>query len=128
MEHLDGIHYERFYRDLIDTAFLINEVVEGETESGDIETYYEFADAEDEAYHDGATLSEYGNAFYFKDGKIYECVIYLENSECTGINLYNGLDEIKKIVQDLLELYHGDKLDLFEQQPWTKDYLASESN
>ena len=97
MEHLDGIHYERFYRDLIDTAFLINEVVEGETESGDIETYYEFADAEDEAYHDGATLSEYGNAFYFKDGKIYECVIYLENSECTGINLYNGLDEIKKI-------------------------------
>ena len=69
MEHLDGIHYERFYRDLIDTAFLINEVVEGETESGDIETYYEFADAEDEAYHDGATLSEYGNAFYFKDGK-----------------------------------------------------------
>ena len=35
--------------------------MEGETESGDIETYYEFADAEDEAYHDGATLSEYGN-------------------------------------------------------------------
>ena len=33
MEHLDEIHYERFYRDLIDTAFLINEVVEGETES-----------------------------------------------------------------------------------------------
>ena len=38
-----------------------------------------------------------------------------------------GLDEIKKIVQDLLELYHGDKVDLLEQQPWTKDYLASES-
>ena len=127
MEHLDGIHYERFYRDLIDTAFLINEVVEGETESGNIETYYNFDDAEDEAYHDGATLSEYGNAFYFKDGKIYECVIYLENSECTGINLYNGLDEIKEIVHDLLELYHGDKVELLEQQPWAKDYLASGS-
>jgi len=57
MEHLDGIHYERFYRDLIDTAFVINEAVEGETEAVDIETDYEFADAEDEAYHDGATLS-----------------------------------------------------------------------
>jgi hypothetical protein len=102
MEHLDKIHPERFYRELIDNAFLIQEVVEGEMESGEWQTYYNFEDAEDEASHDGASLSEYGNAFYFKDDKIYECVIYLENMECTGVNLYNDPSEIKSFVKELL--------------------------
>lgn len=124
MEHLDGIHYERFYRELIDDAFLIQEVIEGETPSGDTETYYNFDDAEDEAYHDEATLSEYGAAFYFKDGKIYECIIYFENMECTGVNLYDSADEIKSFVQQLLEMEGGDKAELLEQQPWAAAYLS----
>ena len=59
MEHLDGIHYERFYRDLMDSATLIYEVIEGETDDGNLENYYQFEDAKDEASHDGATLSEH---------------------------------------------------------------------
>jgi len=123
MEHLDNIHPERFYRELIDDAFLIQEVVEGETESGEWERYYNFEDAEDEASYDGAILSEYGNAFYFKDDKIYECVIYLENMECTGVNLYSDTNEIKSFVNDLLDLA-GDEEELLDQQPWAKKFLS----
>ena len=56
MEHLDGIHYERFYRNLITDkeASLIYEGIEGETEGGETETYYCFDDATNDAYHDGA--------------------------------------------------------------------------
>lgn len=125
MEHLDGIHYERFYRDLIDSATLINEIIEGETEGGDFETYYNFDDAEDEASYDGATLSEYGNAFYFKEGKIYECIIYFENMECTGVNLYSEPNEVKAFVKDLLDLENGDEEELLYHQPWAKEYLAT---
>lgn len=124
MEHLDNIHPERFYRELIDDAFLIQEVVEGETESGEWERYYNFEDAEDEASYDGAILSEYGNAFYFKDDKIYECVIYLENMECTGVNLYSDTNEIKSFVNDLLDLAQGDEEELLYQQPWAKKFLS----
>jgi hypothetical protein len=124
MEHLDNIHPERFYRELIDDAFLIQEVVEGETESGEWERYYNFEDAEDEASYDGAILSEYGNAFYFKDDKIYECVIYLENMECTGVNLYSDTNEIKSFVNDLLDLAQGDEEELLDQQPWAKKFLS----
>jgi len=124
MEHLDNIHPERFYRELIDDAFLIQEVVEGETESGEWERYYNFEDAENEASYDGAILSEYGNAFYFKDDKIYECVIYLENMECTGVNLYSDPKEIKSFVNDLLDLAQGDEEELLDQQPWAKKFLG----
>ena len=127
MEHLEGIHYERFYRELINSATLINEIIEGETEGGDVETYYNFDDAEDEASYDGATLSEYGNAFYFKEGKIYECVIYFENMECTGVNLYSEPNEIKAFVKDLLDLQDGDEESLLYDQPWVKEYLSTES-
>lgn len=125
MEHLDGIHYERFYRELKDNATLIHEIIEGETEAGDLETYYDFDDAEDEASYDGATLSEYGNAFYFKEGKIYQCVIYFENMRCTGVNLYSEPNEIKVFVKDLLDLQFGDEDELLYRQPWAKEYLAS---
>lgn len=128
MKHLDNIHTDRFYRDLIDNAFLIHEVVEGETQSGEWLTYYNFEDAEDEASYDGAELSEYGNAFYFKDDKIYECVIYLENMECTGVNLYDDPKEIKSFVKELLRIVQDDEDELLEQNPWAKKYLTTEDN
>ena len=127
MEHLDGIHYERFYRNLITDkeASLIFESIEGETEGGETETYYCFDDATNDAYHDGATLAEYGNAFYFKKGKIYQCVIYFENAECCGVNLYSDPTEIKDFVQDLLRIADGDETDPFiSENPWTEDYVA----
>ena len=127
MEHLDGIHYERFYRNLITDkeASLIFESIEGETEGGETETYYCFDDATNDAYHDGVTLAEYGNAFYFKEGKIYECVIYFENAECCGVNLYSDPTEIKDFVQELLRIADGDETDPFiSENPWTEDYVA----
>ena len=127
MEHLDGIHYERFYRNLITDkeASLIFESIEGETEGGETETYYCFDDATNDAYHDGATLAEYGNAFYFKKGKIYQCVIYFENAECCGVNLYSDPTEIKDFVRDLLRIADGDETDPFiSENPWAEDYVA----
>ena len=72
MKHLDNIHPDRFYTELVDNAFLI-QMIQGETQSGEVQTYYDFEDAEDEASYDGAELSEYGNAYYFTNDKIYEC-------------------------------------------------------
>lgn len=128
MKHLDNIHTDRFYTDLVDNAFLIHEVVEGETQSGEVQTYYDFEDAEDEASYDGAELSEYGNAYYFTNDKIYECVIHLENMECTGINLYDDFNEIKSFVQELLSLAQDDEDELLDQNPWAKKYLVKENN
>lgn len=128
MKHLDNIHSDRFYTELVESAFLIHEVVEGKTESGEIQTYYDFEDAEDEASYDAAVLSEYGNAYYFKDDKIYECVIYLENMECTGVNLYDDPDEIKSFVKELLVIAQEDEDELLDQNPWAKKYLNTKNN
>ena len=128
MTHLDNIHPDRSYTDLVDNAFLIHEVVEGETQSGEVQTYYDFEDAEDEASYDGAELSEYGNAYYFINDKIYECVIHLENMECTGVNLYDNPNEIKSFVQELLSLAQDDEDELLGQNPWAKKYLVKENN
>lgn len=122
MEQLTDIHYERYYRELIDSATLIHEVIEGETSNGDIEKYYWFDDAESEAYYEDATLSEYGSAFYFKDGKVYECIIYFEDIECVGVNVYTG-DEVKEFVQELLDIEYGDEEEVLYKHPWAKDYL-----
>ena len=128
MKHLDNIHTDRFYTDLVDNAFLIHEVVEGETQSGEVQTYYDFEDAEDEASYDGAELSEYGNAYYFTNDKIYGCVIHLENMECTGVNLYDDPNEIKSFVQELLSIVQDDEDELLDQNPWAKKYLVKENN
>ncbi len=93
-----------------------------------MQTYYDFEDAEDEAYYDGAELSEYGNAYYFTNDKIYECVIHRENMECTGINLYDDFNEIKSFVQELLSLAQDDEDELLDQHPWAKKYLVKEYN
>ena len=112
----------------MDNAFLIHEVVEGETQSGELRNYFDFEDAADEASHDGANLSEYGNAYYFKEDKIYECVVYLENMECTAVNLYENDSEIKSFVKELLILAQDDEDELLNHNPWAKKYLNSEKN
>jgi hypothetical protein len=124
MKHLDNIHPDRFYTNLVDNAFLIHEVVEGETQSGEFQTYYNFEDVEDEASYDEVNLSENGKAYYFKDDKIYECIVYLENMECTGVNLYEDQNEIKSFVQELLTLAQSDEDELLHQNPWAKKYLV----
>ena len=122
MQELEGIHHERFYRQLIEEATLVEERIEGETEDGELQTFYGFEDAEDEAQYEGATLLEYGEAYFHKDEKVYMCTIYFENMECVGVNILDK-EEIKDFVANLLESEHGDEDALIEKQPWTKDFL-----
>ena len=122
MKELEGIHYDRFYQELIKEATLVEERIEGETEDGNLQTFYGFEDAEDEAQYEGATLSDYGEAYFHKDGKIYMCSIYFENIECIGVSVLDN-EEIKDFVANLLESEHGDEDALIDNQPWTKNFL-----
>ena len=61
MEHLDDIHYRRFYLDLMDNATFLFERIEGESEDDAVyKTYYDFDDCERDAEEDDVTLSAYG--------------------------------------------------------------------
>lgn len=122
MKELEGIHHERFYRQLIEEATLVEEHIEGETEGGELQTFYGFEDAEDEAQYEGATLLVYGEAYFHKDEKVYMCTIHFENMECVGVNVLDE-EEIKDFVSTLLETEHGDENALIANQPWTKDFL-----
>ena len=48
MEHLEDIHFGRFYRDLMDNAAFLFERIKGESADGVYKTYYDFDDCEDE--------------------------------------------------------------------------------
>jgi hypothetical protein len=124
MEHLEGIHTERFYRNLIsdNDADFIDKRIEGKTEDGSI-VYYDFDDAAIESKNDGTTLSEYGEAFYYKEGKVYQLIIYFQDGQCTAANLLS-FGEIKELVQEVLKtLYRGNEELLLEEKPWTQKYL-----
>jgi len=123
MEHLEDIHFGRFYRDLMDNAAFLFERIKGESADGVYKTYYDFDDCEWEAENDGVTLSSTGYDYYYKEGKVYECVIYFKNKECTGINRYSEPHEIKDFVKGLLEKYDGYEDDVLENRPWTEKYL-----
>ena len=56
MKELEGIHYDRFYQELIKEATLVEERIKGGTEDGNLQTFYGFEDAEDEAQYEGATI------------------------------------------------------------------------
>ena len=123
MEYLDDIHYGRFYRDLMEKETFLFERIKGDSEDGIHKTYYDFDDCERDAKNDDVTLSDHGYVYYYKEEKVYECVIYFKNMECTGVNRYSEPDEIKGFVKDLLEIYEGDEDDVLENRPWAKKYI-----
>ena len=134
MKHLNDIHPTRFWLNLRDNADFLFQRISSESED-DYKTYYDFDEAEYDAERDGVTLSSTGFIYYYKEGEIYECEIYLENSKCTGINRYsegqnegNPYDqddslEIRGFVKALLESYSGDEDGVLEIMPWAEKYL-----
>ena len=81
MKELENIHAGRFYTDLVINGKLIQETVVGTNEDGDSQVFYLFEDAIDEAEEEGYELESYGEAYYYKDGKVYLVSVLVENNE-----------------------------------------------
>ena len=119
MIELSNIHPDRFYTDLVGTAVLIRETVDGTNEDGDLNTFYGFEDAVYEAEEESYTLEEYGVAEYFNDGKVYHVTVHLESNEASGVNELEA-NEIQDLLNDLIngEAYEGDADAFYENNAW----------
>ncbi len=125
MKELDNIHPDRFYTDLVSNGTLIQESVEGENEDGDINTFYFFEDAIYEAEEEGYTLNDYGEAYYYKDGKIYLISVYIENNEAVGVNEFDSND-IENFINGLImsEEFEGDEDAFYQNNEWALQFKA----
>lgn len=124
MKHLQDIHTDRFYRNFIDDleADLIDKRIEAKTAEGEI-IYYDFDDAEYESEDEGTCLSEFGEAFYHKDGKVYQLILDFPDGECTAVNLLSE-NEIKELLLEVVaQNFRGRKESIIEEKPWTEKYL-----
>lgn len=123
MKELDNIHADRFYTDLVINGTLIQETVLGTNEDGDSQVFYLFEDAIDEAEEEGFDLESYGEAYYYKDGKVYLVSVFLENNEGSGVNELENKD-ITELIQKLIEQepYEGDADSFYERETWAVDF------
>lgn len=123
MKELDNIHADRFYTDLVINGKLILETVLGTNEDGDSQVFYLFEDAIDEAEEEGFELESYGEAYYYKDGKVYLVSVFLENNEGSGVNELDAKD-ISELIQKLIEQepYEGDSDSFYESETWAVDF------
>lgn len=123
MKELDNIHADRFYTDLVINGKLIQETVFGTNEDGDSQVFYLFEDAIDEAEEEGFELESYGEAYYYKDGKVYLVSVFLENNEGSGVNELDA-KEISELIQKLIEQepYEGDSDSFYESETWAVDF------
>lgn len=123
MKELENIHADRFYTDLVINGKLIQETVLGTNEDGDSQVFYLFEDAIDEAEEEGFELESYGEAYYYKDGKVYLVSVFLENNEGSGVNELDAKD-ISELIQKLIEQepYEGDSDSFYESESWAVDF------
>jgi hypothetical protein len=123
MKELDNIHADRFYTDLVINGKLIQETVLGTNEDGDSQVFYLFEDAIDEAEEEGFELESYGEAYYYKDGKVYLVTVFLENNEGSGVNELDA-KEISELIQKLIEQepHEGDSDSFYESETWAVDF------
>lgn len=123
MKELDNIHADRFYTDLVINGKLIQETVFGTNEDGDSQVFYLFEDAIYEAEEEGFELESYGEAYYYKDGKVYLVTVFLENNEGSGVNELDA-KEISELIQKLIEQqpYEGDSDSFYESETWAVDF------
>lgn len=120
MIELENINSNKFYTKLVLDGHLIEEIVEGVDPENNWVTFYGFEDALEEAEFEGVTLNKHGNATYFFEGKVYDAIVFLENSECTSVKeLEHG--EIKALIDRLkneaLELGYSE-VEFMEKEPW----------
>jgi hypothetical protein len=123
MKELENIHADRFYTDLVINGKLIQETVLGTNEDGDSQVFYLFEDAIDEAEEEGFELESYGEAYYYKDGKVYLVTVFLENNEGSGVNELDA-KEISELIQKLIEQepHEGDSDSFYESETWAVDF------
>ena len=121
MKELDNVHQDRFYTDLVMNGKLIEERVNGTNEDGETQLFYCFDDAVDEAEYEGFTLDEYGEAYYYKEGKVYLASVYLENNEASGINELES-EEIVQLIAELIVSNDDDEEWFYEQNEWAKEF------
>ncbi len=123
MKELENIHADRFYTDLVINGKLIQETVLGTNEDGDSQVFYLFEDALDEAEEEGYELESYGEAYYYKEGKVYLVSILVENNEGCGVNELEPKD-IVELIQTLIEQqpFEGDSDSFYERETWAVDF------
>ena len=123
MKELENIHADRFYTDLVTNGRLIQETVLGTNGDGDSQLFYIFEDAVSEAEEEGFELDAYGEAYYYKEGKVYLVSVFLENIEGCGVNELESND-IAELIKTLIdgEPYEGDSDSFYESETWAVDF------
>lgn len=123
MKEVENIHPGRFYTDLVINGKLIQETVLGTNEDGDSQVFYLFEDALDEAEEEGFELESYGEAYYYKEGKVYLVSVLVENNEGCSVNEVEP-KEIAELIQTLIEQqpFEGDSDSFYERETWAVDF------
>ena len=122
MKNSEGLHTDRYYEMLADRGVLISEEVSGTDEDGELETYYGFDDAVEEAEYEDVQLDQYGEAYFYQESVFYQCIIHMESNECTAVNMLEPI-EVKELAANQLDLHHGDEAELLEAFPFFKEYI-----
>lgn len=123
MKEVENIHPGRFYTDLVINGKLIQETVLGTNEDGDSQVFYLFEDALDEAEEEGFELESYGEAYYYKEGKVYLVSVLVENNEGCSVNEVEP-KEIAELIQTLIEQqpFEGDSDSFYERETWAVNF------
>ena len=66
-------------------------------------------------------MDEYGEAYYYKEGKVYLTSVYLENNEASGINELES-EEIVQLIAELIVSNDDDEEWFYEQNEWAKEF------
>lgn len=121
MKELTDLHADRFYIELINSAKLLEERVSGKNDEDEFRIFFGFEDALDEAEEEGFELEEYGEAYFFKDGKVYLVTVHLETNEAIGINELDQ-KETKSFVQELIENSSDGEDYFYQENEWAITY------
>jgi hypothetical protein len=121
MKELENIHTDRYYTDLVMKAQLLEERVLGTNEDGETQMFYGFEDAVDEADYEGYTLEEYGEAYFYQEGKVYMASVYVENNEGVGINELEK-EEIIQLIAELIVTHDDDEEWFYSENEWAKAF------
>ena len=123
MKELENIHPDRFYTELVSNAQLLEERVLGTNEEGESQLFYGFEDAVDEADYEGYTLEEYGEAYFYQEGKVYMASVFVENNEGVGINELEK-EEIIQLIAELIVTHEDDEEWFYSENEWAKAFTG----
>lgn len=114
----------KFYEELKKNGKLIQEQVMGSNEDGDLQVFFGFEDAIDEADEEGYELETFGEAYYYFDGKILELSVTIEEGELNSVFELEQ-SEIHQFIKKLIaeEPYEGDSESFYNDNDWAKSFI-----